>query len=138
MRSHQVKSATMGLKTPLSLEVYLSKDGYASGSLYIDDGETYNYTNSTESYRRMQFEFSENKLLIKSVEGTFSLHQEVEKVTFFGYQSKSYAVMSRQSKTTAQYTNAHEEKIEVTLLVDLAQVKEGETFLSMRAIQDDL
>ena len=38
------------IKNPIRLEVYLDENDSASGSLYLDDGETYEFLNSTDGH----------------------------------------------------------------------------------------
>ena len=50
------------IKNPIRLEVYLDENDQAGGTLYIDDGETYEFKNSTNGYARINFGYWGNQL----------------------------------------------------------------------------
>jgi len=41
---------------PIILEVYLDEDGNSSGQLYLDDGESYDFTRGQRAYIEFLFE----------------------------------------------------------------------------------
>jgi len=50
------------IKNPIRLEVYLDEDDSAGGNLYLDDGETYEYMNSTDGHADIHFGYWGNQL----------------------------------------------------------------------------
>ena len=62
------RSSQQMVKDPFTLTVALNRKGEALGTLYLDDGSTFNYRNGDYVYR--QFSFSNNEL--KAVKGDIS------------------------------------------------------------------
>ena len=60
---------------PMTIVVALDKNGQASGSLYVDDGESYDYAEK-EAFARIQFEAN-----IESATNTLNLKFEVTGMT---------------------------------------------------------
>ena len=58
---------------PIRLEIYLDANNEAEGTLYIDDGETYEYQKNKD-YARIRFTFKDNLLTsYREQEGSFEL-----------------------------------------------------------------
>ena len=70
---------------PIRLEIYLDENHEASGTLYVDDGETYRYQENSE-YARVQFNFKDNLLTSQRISGTFALgiDQVVQEIAIYG------------------------------------------------------
>jgi len=49
-------------KNPISLEIYLDENKKATGHLYIDDGETFEYLSKDDACVLLQFSFENGTL----------------------------------------------------------------------------
>ncbi|KAJ2564398.1 glucosidase II [Coemansia sp. RSA 1813] len=63
-RERQRKSSAFMKHDPFTLYVYISRDGTASGKLYVDDGESYDYESG--GFVEREFSFASNKLVSRS------------------------------------------------------------------------
>ena len=59
------------MANPIKLEVYLDENGEAEGTLYIDDGETYEYE-THDAYAKVKFTFKDNVLTSEREAGSFT------------------------------------------------------------------
>ena len=60
------------MNNPIRLEIYLDENNEAEGTLYVDDGETYQYQEQ-EDYARIQFAYKDGLLTSQRSEGSFEL-----------------------------------------------------------------
>lgn len=60
------RSSALTHNDPYTLVIALGADGFAKGTLYIDDTQSYDYRN--KKYLYMQFEFKKNKLISKFID----------------------------------------------------------------------
>ena len=114
-RERPRRSAPLMAYDPFTLRVALAKDGYtASGELYLDNGETYDYENGDYVWRRFVAEKSGKKgLRIKSERagGEAKAFEEslrdkevrVERVVVLGFGKKPKAVKIGDKDATWEY-----------------------------------
>ena len=85
------------IRNPIRLEVYLDENDEASGELYLDDGETYEFSNNPDGHARIQFSYSGNTLSSSNVDGTsyaYGEDQLVSQVVIYGFKSSPADVLS--------------------------------------------
>lgn len=87
VRERERRSSTLMKYDPYTVVIYLNKDGNAEGSLYADDGETYNYADG--EYLETKFKFEGTTLVSTPNNGEkLSKYLEslwIEKVVIVGY-----------------------------------------------------
>lgn len=91
-RDRERRSATLMKFDPYTILVHLSKDGTAKGSLYVDDGESYEYLNG--EYLEIEFTFdSATKKFVATNknEGASSYLKSlwIEKIVIVGYSGET-------------------------------------------------
>ena len=72
----------------IRLEIYLNQNNQATGKLYIDDGESYDYQNSSgDGYAEIKFTY-ESGNLTSVKQGAFQLgiNQKVAEIAIYGLQ----------------------------------------------------
>jgi alpha 1,3-glucosidase len=86
------RSSALMKRDPYTLFIALDENGYASGSLYTDDGESYDYKNG--KYLKLDFTYENNQLEAKVVnpESTYETPEWVERVVILGLQSKPSSI----------------------------------------------
>ena len=79
------RSSALMANDPITLIIALDKNHQAKGSLYIDDGKSFNYKTKNE-FVLIEFDFSNNKLTghLKSKPG-YECKSWLEKVVIMGY-----------------------------------------------------
>merc|ERR1712187_1019460 len=85
------------IKNPIRLEVYLDENDSASGSLYLDDGETYEFLNSTDGHASISFSYDGNMLTSSNTAGNnyeTGEDQVVSQVVIYGFKKSPAAVIS--------------------------------------------
>lgn len=85
------------IKNPVRLEVYLNSEDGAGGSLYLDDGETFEFKNSEDSYAEISISYSGNMLTSQNTAGNnyaTGEDQVVTQVVIYGFKSSPAAVLS--------------------------------------------
>ena len=85
------------IRNPVRLEVYLDENDEASGDLYLDDGETYEFQNNPDGHARIQFGYSGNMLTSSNIDGTNYVYGEdqlVTQVVIYGFKSSPADVLS--------------------------------------------
>ena len=85
------------IRNPVRLEVYLDENDEASGELYLDDGETYEFQNNPDGHARIQFSYSGNTLSSSNVDGTnysYGEDQLVTQAVIYGFKSSPADVLS--------------------------------------------
>ncbi|XP_049774510.1 neutral alpha-glucosidase AB [Schistocerca cancellata] len=91
------RASTLTLNDPFTLYVALNQNKTASGRLYMDDGETFEYKKG--AYLYLSLEFAGNKLTSRKIkkEGSFSTKSWLERVVIMGIESgiKSAVVESK-------------------------------------------
>jgi len=96
-RERARRSSALMARDPLTLVVALDNKGKASGSLFMDDGESFDYLGG--SYIHQQFDYSDGVLTNKALhDGTFSIAPEltVERIVVRGLPSRPTKVTSEQ------------------------------------------
>ena len=72
----------------ITLEIYLDEAGYASGEIYLDDGETFDYL-SEGKRARYTIEYHDGKLTSTLVDGTGdSFNRQISNVNVYGAQGQ--------------------------------------------------
>jgi len=64
------------------LVIALNKEERATGALYVDDEETYNFEKGRYSFKR--FEYKDNELSIKNITENYQHINEIEKIVITG------------------------------------------------------
>ena len=59
------------LANNVQLSIYLDQYGNASGSIYLDDGQSYAYQKGEEGYRQIEFSFENEYITASNVGGSF-------------------------------------------------------------------
>jgi hypothetical protein len=93
------------LQNAVSLEVYLDENDNASGSLYIDDGETFEYQ-TDGAYAEISVSISGGTLrsyLADGSNGVIGNNQKVTKMSIYGFQSCPLAVLAGAIETDFVY-----------------------------------
>jgi alpha 1,3-glucosidase len=81
------RASTLTHHDPYTLYVALDSNKSASGTLYVDDGESYNYRN--KKYLYLHFEFKDNTLTSSSIDKTdFPTDAWIERVVILGPPAK--------------------------------------------------
>jgi len=84
------RSSAVMINDPYTLTVALDGEGKAAGSLYIDDGQSYEYRDGKNVYIR--FNFSDGKLTASRGDGTHQTAAWLEAVKVLGWPSKPSSV----------------------------------------------
>ena len=85
LRNRVRRSSKLNKEEPYALVVALSKDQRASGNIYIDDEETYNFEKG--KYCSKRFVFQENELSIINVHDNYQFNNEIERIVITGLQT---------------------------------------------------
>lgn len=115
------RSSALTHADPFTLYIALSANGTAHGTLYMDDGHSYEYRISTASYVYLRFTFTDNTLTSALVEGATVEQQQpdavpeswVERVVILGpptgatYARVSTASTERPRKLHVTYDGEH-------------------------------
>lgn len=105
------------IQNAVSLEVYLDENDNASGSLYIDDGETFEYQ-TDGAYAEVSVSISGNTLRSYLADGSnavFGDNQKVTKMSIYGFHSSPLAVLAGAIEAPFVYL-ADNEALEISLL----------------------
>jgi len=103
LKSRIRRSSGCMAQDPLTLAVYLTPEGTATGRVYIDDYKTQTYQDG-KSFLKVEFEFKDGVLRATSTTGTLpaDISAEVEKVEVFGLSSApTSAVLEARGMTNA-------------------------------------
>jgi alpha-glucosidase (family GH31 glycosyl hydrolase) len=69
----------------INLEVYLDKDGNASGDLYVDDGRSFDYQSDPNASAHVKFTFDGRYLkAVVNSSYVFGENQKIKSVNFYG------------------------------------------------------
>ena len=85
------------IKNPIRLEVYLNSDDGAGGSLYLDDGETFEFKTSEDGSAEISIGYSGNNLTSQNTSGNnyaTGEDQVVTQVIIYGFKSSPADVLS--------------------------------------------
>ncbi|XP_070377682.1 neutral alpha-glucosidase AB isoform X13 [Dermacentor albipictus] len=105
------RCSTLTKDDPYTLQVALPKEGKpAEGTLYIDDGATFDYKKGDLLF--LEFRFADNMLTSKILEGpgNFKTKAWVERVVIAGYPTRPSDVQLTTSKGTQSLQFTYEEK----------------------------
>lgn len=116
-------SALQTLQDNYMLDIYQTQDErqYAQGSLYIDDGETFNHANNKE-FTLIQFTYDNGKLFIRALSSNFSEQTHsfiIDEVNIFGVRYPPRKIMIKSGELAADNSeivykhNIDEEHIEI-------------------------
>jgi alpha 1,3-glucosidase len=104
------------IKNPIRLEVYLNENDSAGGALYLDDGETYEFMNSTDGHADISFGYWGNQLTSTNNAGNnyeTGRDQVVTQVVIYGFKSSPADVLSGSIEVPYTYIASQE-----ALLID--------------------
>lgn len=98
------RAAVLAVNDPISLQILLNSQLEAVGSLYLDDGQTFDYR-TKNAYIAGKFDFAKRTLSYSFESGTPDSNSAwLERVTIFGYPSKPNRIVAQSevdsSKTT--------------------------------------
>jgi len=99
------------MQNAVTLEVYLDENDEATGSLYVDDGESLDYLTKADSYAEVQFSMSGETLrssLTSGSKAAFGANQKVTQLTFYGFHSAPYNVLAGAIEVDFIYVAANE------------------------------
>ncbi len=82
LKSRIRRSSKLGREEPYYLVIALNKEERATGALYVDDEETYNFEKGRYSFKR--FEYKDNELSIKNITENYQHINEIEKIVITG------------------------------------------------------
>jgi alpha 1,3-glucosidase len=97
---------------PLSLELFLDNSGSAEGTVYLDDGQTFDYKTGKHIYGKLVF--SRKTLNYEIISGKWDESKAwLERVTIFGYPSKPQKIVltSGEKSTQLAYKYDNDRKI---------------------------
>lgn len=103
-RDRERRSATLMKYDPFTIVVYLDKNGSAKGSLYVDDGESYEYLKGEYLDIQFSFDSTTRELVAEKVGGSSSTYLDtlwVEKVIIAGYNGEADKAIIDGSRTVA-------------------------------------
>jgi len=77
------------INNPIRVEVYLNEDSQASGSLYLDDGESLDYTFAAKASTNVSLSYRDNALFLEAPSNgyEFPAEQRVTSVAIYGVKS---------------------------------------------------
>jgi len=110
-------SLTPCIQNDISLEVYLDDNDEATGSLYIDDGESYEFQTNGQ-FAEISFSISGNTLKSSLSNGTLNVigaNQKVTKMSIYGFHSEPLAVLGGAIEVPFIYF-PESESLEISLL----------------------
>ena len=85
-----MKSSKDVKKSSINLLVGLDEEGNAKGSMYVDDGETFDYKKG--EFARKNIEFKDGKLVWENTgKSEFDIYNKITKVTIMGLKDTSFA-----------------------------------------------
>lgn len=99
------------MKNAINLEVYLDENDEASGSIYIDDGESLDYLNNDSTYAQVDISISGGTLKSQLVAGSdkiFGADQKVTMMTIYGFHSSPLTVLAGAIETPFIYNPENE------------------------------
>ena len=114
-------SLTPCIQNEVTLEVYLDENDSATGSLYIDDGESFEYQTDSK-FAEISMSLSGGTLRSSLTDGTrdvIGANQKVTKMSIYGFHSEPLAVLAGAMEAEYLYL-ADNEALEISLL-DLPQ-----------------
>lgn len=82
---------------PYTLVIALDSKGSAKGTLYIDDGETFNYENGEFLY--LEFEVNDNEIKSTVKDGSLSISNKIEKILLVGLKDSSESATVNQGSS---------------------------------------
>lgn len=113
LRSRVRRSSKLGKEEPFCLVIALNNDQRASGNMYIDDEETYNFEKGKYCFKR--FVFQENELSIINVHDNYEFNNEIETIIITGLKSEPKEIIlfkhNRKTIKTLEFEFSKENQI---------------------------
>ncbi len=89
------RAAVLAVNDPITLQIFLNSKGEATGSLYLDDGQSYDYRTKS-AFISGSFNFSKQTLSYEFQKGTSDANAAwLERVVIYGYPSKPNRVVAQ-------------------------------------------
>lgn len=100
-RERMRRSALLAIQDPLSLDIFLDNTGSAEGTLYLDDGQSFDYKSGKHIYGRTLF--NKKTLNYELIDGKYVESKAwLERVTIFGYPSKPTKIVLTSGQKSSQ------------------------------------
>ena len=94
-RERMRRAAVLAVNDPISLQIFLNPKGEATGSLYLDDGQSFDYR-TKNAFISGKFSLAKRTLGYSFEKGTPNANPAwLERVTIFGYPSKPNRVVAQ-------------------------------------------
>lgn len=85
------------INNDITLEVYPDANGHAQGSLYLDDGATFNYKDDKDASALIKFNFDGQSLsIVNTSESQRGANLTISKIQFFGINNEKRVVLGNQ------------------------------------------
>ncbi|XP_055547394.1 neutral alpha-glucosidase AB-like [Wyeomyia smithii] len=110
VKNHLRKSSILMKSLPLTLIVALDRDGSATGTLYVDDEESFEYRNGKYLYSKLEFANGILYFTKLDVDSTFETTMVIEEIILVGFngKAKSASVHSLNRSTENVEVSDHE------------------------------
>jgi len=83
-RERTRRSALISINDPLSLDIFMDKNGYAHGRVYLDDGQTFDYQKGKFIYGTLKLE-KKTLQFVMNGSGKYDAKNWLERVTIYGW-----------------------------------------------------
>ena len=121
LRSRVRRSSKLGREEPYYLIIALDREEKASGFLYIDDEETYNFEKGRFSFK--QFVYESGELSIISRNDNYQFSSEIEKIVLTGIsQSPREVILLKQNKKGQKNLEFEFNKDEMILTINRLKI----------------
>ena len=105
----------MAVNDPLSLDIFLDNGGSAEGTVYLDDGQSFDYKTGKHIYGRLGF--SRKALNYEVIEGKWDESKAwLERVTIFGYPSKPSKIVLTSGAKSAQLAHKYDDRKRILVI----------------------
>lgn len=94
----------LAVNDPISLQIFLNPNGEATGSIYLDDGQSFDYR-TKNAFIEGTFHFSKRILNYSFESGKPDANPAwLERVTIFGYPSKPNRILAQMASDSSKQT----------------------------------
>ncbi|KAI2801451.1 hypothetical protein BLOT_011003 [Blomia tropicalis] len=98
------RAAVLAVNDPISLQIFLNPNGEATGSIYLDDGQSFDYR-TKNAFIEGTFHFSKRILNYSFESGKPDANPAwLERVTIFGYPSKPNRILAQMASDSSKQT----------------------------------
>lgn len=108
------RSALLTVNDPITLDVFLDDDDTASGKIYLDDGQTFNYRNG--EYLSGSFNYQKKTLQYKAEHNQFDSQAWLERIKVFNYPAKPSKVSAVKGEVEHKLTFSYETATKVLVV----------------------